>query len=585
MTSASPRLSITAASAAARPRRAARADSRSSAIALKAVRQLAQLGRAVGLDARVEVARRRGAGSRRRASSSGRRSRPTSSSDERERGDQRETPGDRGGERRARERRWRPRACAARVSRRLLRGSRPAAASQLARALAVDGAAPRAVARRARPRAGARPALGELRPSVAVGRRQRAPAAARVEAPRRVAARRRAGRGCAARLSSTTLGREQVRPRDLGARRCARARPRSPGATRRGSRRRARRRRRARASGRAARAAASVRSTSVASSAPSCPHGRFGGDRTIHVALQWMLQRSGGGVIGAAIGAIVAPVAIIAAALAVGIGGGGLERAGLARPGLHRSADARRRVARGDARAAATRATPGDLLAQARRCRHRLRRQRPRRRHVRAPARHRERHADRPTATPARRRVPTPPTPARAATGRRPPAAAAPRRPPPQPTPTPSPVRQVGDTVTRGHRPAARRRRAQSGEVVDIVVDTVDGAPAPRSRYRISSGRWKTISGTTQAGESLQQEAHRLADVRRAGSSPRPGPCSLTNSVIVGVDEARAERDGLDALARRAPCSSPACSRRRRTWWPSRPTATPGRTCPRSRRG
>ena len=66
-------------------------------------------------------------------------------------------------------------------------------------------------------------------------------------------------------------------------------------------------------------------------------------------------------------------------------------------------------------------------------------------------------------------------------------------------------------------------------------------------------GARRSISGTTQPGESLEQQRTRLGDVRRPDHLLGAGPGSLTKSVIGVSTNAGAQRGGLDA--RRLPSS------------------------------
>jgi len=174
---------------------------------------------------------------------------------------------------------------------------------------------------------------------------------------------------------------------------------------------------------------------------------------------------------GAAVGAVIAPAAIIAAALAVGIGGGGLgsiRSIGQALSGPQLPAIAPGRDDR-------TADEAGRLLA-------RVRPARERRRRAMATERRRTAAAGTPVQTVTRRpapgagplttpiRTPAPTAQAPAPAGTPAPAAT------PAPARTPSPVRQLGDgvkTVTN-QVPVAG---PPVGQVVDLLVDTIDGLP------------------------------------------------------------------------------------------------------------
>jgi hypothetical protein len=175
---------------------------------------------------------------------------------------------------------------------------------------------------------------------------------------------------------------------------------------------------------------------------------------------------------GAAIGAVVAPAAIIAAALAVGIGGGGLGSIrsigqALSGPQLPEIAPAAPEDRTAD--------DAGRLLARVRPARHGRSR-------GTATARTRRTGATRTPATIIRRPSPTATTgpvrtrtPAPTAQAPAPAATPAPTA-TPVPARTPSPVRQLGDgvkTIT-DQVPVAG---PPVGQVVDLLVDTIDKLP------------------------------------------------------------------------------------------------------------
>jgi hypothetical protein len=173
---------------------------------------------------------------------------------------------------------------------------------------------------------------------------------------------------------------------------------------------------------------------------------------------------------GAAVGAVVAPAAIIAAALAVGIGGGGIGGIrsigqALSGPQLPQIAPA----GRGD-RVPADEA--GRLLARVGPSA--TRRRSPLiRRGTTSPASGGGGATQRPSSDSgpsAGVRPPQPVTQAPAPTATAPPPAT------PAPTRTPSPVRQVGDGVksVTNQVPVAGQ---PAGQVVDLLVDTIDGLP------------------------------------------------------------------------------------------------------------
>lgn len=172
---------------------------------------------------------------------------------------------------------------------------------------------------------------------------------------------------------------------------------------------------------------------------------------------------------GTAIGALVAPVAIVGAGLAVGLGGGGLEALGalgqaldgprlpaaapLTRPGDARDTGRLLAQARRDAAAAATEVTPtgagtaadGDTTDGAR---------------TPPPGAGFDPAGATPPATPG---TPPPPVPTTA---------------PPPAAEAPGPVRQVGDSV----REVTDRLPVVSeptGQIVDDVVETVDSVVSP----------------------------------------------------------------------------------------------------------
>src|SRR3954451_12493748 len=183
---------------------------------------------------------------------------------------------------------------------------------------------------------------------------------------------------------------------------------------------------------------------------------------------------------GAAAGALIAPVAIVAAALAVGIGGGGLGGLGSIGQALNgpKLPDVAHDRSRGPAKGA------GRVLA-------RLRRQNQLRARAGGPATlsgAQVAAAPSPGAgAPPTSRQNSQPTRShtQTTTGRpvasNPPATStpAPQAPAPAPTPTPSLVRQVGDSVKQvsDQVPVAG---PPVGDVVDLLVDTVDGLGKPR---------------------------------------------------------------------------------------------------------
>ncbi|HVL97170.1 MAG TPA: hypothetical protein VM266_15050 [Solirubrobacteraceae bacterium] len=168
---------------------------------------------------------------------------------------------------------------------------------------------------------------------------------------------------------------------------------------------------------------------------------------------------------GAAAGAVVAPVAIVLAAVAVGIGGGGLRGIGAVGQAVHGPVDPRVAPAPG-ARNRDAAEEAGRLL-------------------TRMQARER-------VARPAARRPASAPTPAVRRPGSdrggrparpRPQAPAAsppPPAPTPQPTPTPTPglVRQVGDEVKKVTDPVPVAG-PPAGQVVDLIVETAESLPVP----------------------------------------------------------------------------------------------------------
>jgi hypothetical protein len=174
--------------------------------------------------------------------------------------------------------------------------------------------------------------------------------------------------------------------------------------------------------------------------------------------------------LGGAAAAVIAPLAVLIAALAVGVGGGGIGSLGalgqaFAGPELPDAGP----VAAAGGRDAAAEA--GRLLARA---------QPPNRAApaaTQAPA----------TAPDARRRATTPrrtgstnpPGPGKG-TPQRPssPAPAATPQPTPQPTPSPSTVRQVGNTIHQVTDPVPVVG-PPAGEVVDLIVDTAEQLPLP----------------------------------------------------------------------------------------------------------
>jgi hypothetical protein len=173
---------------------------------------------------------------------------------------------------------------------------------------------------------------------------------------------------------------------------------------------------------------------------------------------------------GAAAGAVIAPVAIVLAALAVGVGGGGLT--GLRSIGQAVSGPGVNPVAPSAASDRDTADEAGRLLTRVR----------PERRRARRSGRGGAPTAGAPVSagTPEPRRQGTVGRPRPQA--QRPtaaPPAATPVRPPAQPpaaTPSPSPVRQVGERVktVTDQVPVAGE---PAGEVVDLLVDTVDSLP------------------------------------------------------------------------------------------------------------
>lgn len=173
-----------------------------------------------------------------------------------------------------------------------------------------------------------------------------------------------------------------------------------------------------------------------------------------------MLQAMGAGVI--------APVAVIAAALAVGISGGGLSGLGSLGQALTGPQIPDAELIAANNRASRDRVDPGDLLALAGDAATLA---------ATAPAagrprsgsdRERRRPTDSDPGTPTRPVTPTQPGPQVT------PVPQPTVTPPPQPTPTPSTVRQVGDQVKEVTDPVPVAG-GPVGQVIDIVVDTVDG--------------------------------------------------------------------------------------------------------------
>ena len=110
-----------------------------------------------------------------------------------------------------------------------------------------------------------------------------------------------------------------------------------------------------------------------------------------------------------------------------------------------------------------------------------------------------------------------------------------------------------------------------------------------RRAPEIASVRSERLTGALEddlrdhtVGRGAQQEADGLGDVLRAGSSAPGATCSRTNSVIARVDEARAQRDRLDAVAVELLVHRLRPADHAPPWWRSRRSATPGRSCPRS---
>jgi hypothetical protein len=185
---------------------------------------------------------------------------------------------------------------------------------------------------------------------------------------------------------------------------------------------------------------------------------------------------------GAAAGALIAPVAIVAAALAVGIGGGGLG--GLKSIGQAFGGPDLPRV--GPSRGSASDA--GKLLSNVNR-----RARRDGGGGAGTPSLSGAQVASAPTSssgggsTPTQGAGQTPPLSSETESTTRPPGGSNPppattpvaTTPPAQPTPTPSLVRQVGDGVKQvtDQVPVAGQ---PVGDVVDLLVDTVDGlSPKP----------------------------------------------------------------------------------------------------------
>ena len=190
---------------------------------------------------------------------------------------------------------------------------------------------------------------------------------------------------------------------------------------------------------------------------------------------------------GAAMGAVVAPTAIIAAAIAVGIGGGGLG--GIRSIGQALSGPQLPQIAPAAPSDSGTADEAGRLLARVGPSRERRRAAAAALRRATLPGTGRD------VGSSARCR---PPAPARGVAPARPdgpcpaPAATAAPTATPAPARTPSPVRQLGDSVksVTNQVPVAGQ---PAGQVVDLLVDTIDRPPR-RDRHPVARGgrRWRS---------------------------------------------------------------------------------------------
>jgi hypothetical protein len=182
-------------------------------------------------------------------------------------------------------------------------------------------------------------------------------------------------------------------------------------------------------------------------------------------------------IFGAAAGAVVTPVAILLAALAVGVGGGGLRGIGSVSQAFQGPEAPAIAPAEGSRNRAAAEES-GRLLTRVQRQAERAQRR------AAARAKGRGDNPRRPSAGAPGGTGGRPPTSGRPGTtgapspGGSPAPQPQPQPPAPQPTPTPGTIREVGEQVKQVTDPVPVVG-PPAGEVVDLIVDTAESLPVP----------------------------------------------------------------------------------------------------------